>query len=153
MEIVVCFASGEDGQKQVAPCSDVERVGLFAQVVRERVDEEGAVPDEDASDNASPDVSSERVTVRPPNQGRRDKSEGDCEGDVVLVLESDDRIGFEVFAIDETHSRVLWLAEDPAHVAVVQALVGVVRVVLRVCESVMQPMSKYPPSVTTSLSV
>lgn len=76
----------------------------------------------------SPDVTTESVSIGPSNDRGQHKTESKSKRDVVAMLEADNRVCFEVFPVDEGHSRIGGLVEDPAHVGVVQAFLGVVAV-------------------------
>lgn len=52
---MISFAAGEDGEQEVRPGRDIEVEGAFAIIMRERVDQEGEVPDQDSGYESRPD--------------------------------------------------------------------------------------------------
>lgn len=84
------------------------------------------MPDHYPRHDTSPDITAHRIAISPTDQSREKQTRSQGHGDVILVLESDDGVGFEVAFLDQLHLRVCRAEEYPAHMRVEKAFLGVV---------------------------
>lgn len=118
------------GAHIIAPGRNFLRVRLQPRPMRQRVDAESRVPDQQPRDRSSPNQSSDPVSpsiLR--NQTWQDEPREQRDLDVVPVLEPHDDVGLEVASLDELHTGVGGFAEDPAAVGVPQPVCGRVWIV------------------------
>ena len=109
MIIVIRLTTSENGEKEISSRTQILRIALLSYVMRQAVllitigvsaiptmskgrtnDKECEMPNEDSRHDTTPYETTHRVTVRRTDQSRQSDSQEEREGDVMLVLKSND---------------------------------------------------------------
>ncbi len=122
-------------EKPVVAGRVLRRVRPRAPHVREGVDEERRVVDEDDAQEAAPQEAAERPPEERTHEGRKAEADADADHAREAVLPHDARVALEVGHGVEIPVRAL-LVEDPEDVRPEKAALDVVRVAVRVDEAV-----------------
>jgi len=107
----------------VSPRGDLLRIRLQPRPMRQRVDAERCVPDQESRNRASPYQPSDTVSPSiPGNHAWQNEPREQGDRHVISMLKPHDDVRLEVAPLDELHSGIGGFPEDPAAVRVPQAV-------------------------------
>lgn len=124
VEVVVALADGQQCRDDAVSCGLAVGVRGVAGVVGNRVHTERGVVDEEETEAASNEEATIRIAPQRCNHTGQQEAEEQSEGAVVLVLDVNDRLGFEVLNVGVADAPRLLLAKHPATVCVPETLAG-----------------------------
>lgn len=147
VEIVVSFSKSDQGSQDVVTWGVAVIEWLVTKPMSKGIDTEGGLLNEEDTEDATIDESTEPVTpAETCNKGWEDQTHEEDDLEVVSVLPDDDGIFVEIRDVCSANSFRVLLHDHPSEVRVHEALADRVRILLRVCVSVMCSVISGPPS-------
>lgn len=147
MEVMVAFAEGDESSENMVARGVTVIEGLVAEPVGEGVDAERCLLDEEDTEDACVDESTEPVV--PPktcNERGEDEAHEEDNLEVVAMLPDNDRIFIQVADIGPPNSLGVLLHDHPTKVGVEETLANRVGILVGIGVSVMGTMISSPPS-------
>ena len=147
VEVVVSFTKGDKGGEDVVAWRVTVVEWLVTEPVSKRVNTEGGLLDNsDTKDTSVDEATNPIVPQKACNCRGQKKTHGEDDGEVVLVLPSDNGRLVEVGDISASDTLGVLLHEHPAKVRVEETFADGVWVLVGVCIAVVRTVVSCPPS-------
>jgi hypothetical protein len=147
VEVVVALAEGDEGGDHVVPGGVAVVEGLVPEPVRQGVDAEGGLLDEEDAEDARVDEAAPPVApAQAGDEAGEDHAHEDDGLEVVAVLEDDDGVIVQVGDVGAADALRILLHDHPAKVGVEEALADRVGVLVGVGIPVVRAVVPGPPA-------
>ena len=147
VEIVVTLAESHEGSENMVTWRVAVIKGLVTKPMGERVDTKSSLLHKENAQNASVDVAAHPIAPAKAGDGHGEEDSRDKhDGQVMLVLEADDRIFVQIRNVCAANTFGVLLHDHPAEVAVEEAFANAVGIFFGIGVSVVSPVVSSPPS-------